>query len=1384
MNKSISKTAYIIKFIKKQIFKIIFIYLLLTISISTSFSAQTIEDLYPQPPNASVWMINEISYIYEYYIENQLYRIYTCTSIIDDIQAKIPLVAKVNSDGSLEIPDNHLTTKALVFNYLRKHVGDFTHKQNTFWEEKSNDFYGAWVELRDTDWLVDLSTSLVETGKVGIAISGSFIFPPGGAFTAAMAGLSSTMALADYTSTLSAHLINIPEYNMIAKAHQALLAVNYNGSQSYTEMMGLDNIFTEDQYNSFLARGYDLTMQIENFGETFETIGTAIDIASDAPDIFSVGLDLGRTTGEAAHFAYKVATNDTPTGISLHKWDTASLAHVGVLGVRLAAGHLAEEASDVTFLLENMFLSAQFHYYVLQQLCDKIAELQNELEDPSISNEDFFRKSIMAQYLTGLYNPVIYEHLESFIIYDDLIEEKNWVPFFDSDESRNELIALRDAWEDAVFNDIPEDFSTISQYYFYSMKYYEKYFYNNEPGYLDNPSILPSDPSIIDDIIFTIRYTDADGDVVDQESVKVVVDGIEKTLSANSNSSGTIFTSSGEKYSKGLHEYYFVAEQYGATLRYPTDSSSLTFIVSDANPNGLSLTASPGNLSVCTGDSSTLTAILLEDEAPIPNREVVFVILSGDGYLSSQSETTDSQGTATTIFTPDGTGTTQIGAIVSGLSMSQTSITTGGCSVNIIPNMYLKSCTDTSSTYKIEARITAEETGDAIQNEYATVKVQDLSGNYFGSLYDYDDNTGNPLSTKTDNYGDFDSFLLATTEQDILVTIEYDGTTKSFQNHVNAGCVPPADIQPFSRIDASPYDSHPNAISVSPDGNKLAVTNYRQIDIYDISAFKATGEWSVWHTLKQPEPDRNETLSVAWSPDGNYLAAGFRDPADADEPGLMVWYTGTTPDDYTVYMKSMASESYFDVFSIAWSPDSNYLMTGERLYDSAGVGGYARIWRLSTKSQTWVSPHQATDEINAVAWSELNYKAVGTDDGYIWIYNSSNSRIANFLSWDEGEEVQSLEWNPDGSILAVGTGNSGSHSPIQTYNSNGVQVGSFSEHTGPVFGLKWHETSGMASVGFSSTGGEYVKIWEDSGSEKLSFAAEPSSIDLEWLPDGNILYVLDDTGVSFYAPFDSEGPLVTISSPSNGAQLSNETVVVIGTISDLQIVSSATIQINDGTPVSISVESDHSFTFNVSLIEGDNTISVQATDGNGNTSSKTITVTRNIPEPDFILTTSTASQRISSGDSIQFDLNLVSVDGFDSPVSLSISGLPNHVTASFSTDEVTPSGTTQLTITSGLLAKTGYYNLTVSGTGEDKIHLLSLELIIEHTPVIGDYDKDEDIDIEDVIQILSILIGNNQSGMLDLTKTLSGEKVELVDVLYCLRVIAEIQDPLPVSATP
>lgn len=108
------------------------------------------------------------------------------------------------------------------------------------------------------------------------------------------------------------------------------------------------------------------------------------------------------------------------------------------------------------------------------------------------------------------------------------------------------------------------------------------------------------------------------------------------------------------------------------------------------------------------------------------------------------------------------------------------------------------------------------------------------------------------------------------------------------------------------------------------------------------------------------------------------------------------------------------------------------------------------------------------------------------------------------------------------------------------------------------------------------------------------------------------------------------------------------------------------------------------------------------------------------PIPDFSITASLTSLTIRQGDSDTSVITITSINNFNQPVQLTVSGAPSGVTTSLNPEQVTSppddSTTATLTISVGTTATPGSYTLTVTGTNGTLTRSVNIYLEITALP--------------------------------------------------------------------
>src|SRR6267378_3708276 len=138
---------------------------------------------------------------------------------------------------------------------------------------------------------------------------------------------------------------------------------------------------------------------------------------------------------------------------------------------------------------------------------------------------------------------------------------------------------------------------------------------------------------------------------------------------------------------------------------------------------------------------------------------------------------------------------------------------------------------------------------------------------------------------------------------------------------------------------------------------------------------------------------------------------------------------------------------------------------------------------------------------------------------------------------------------------------------------------------------------------------------------------------------------------------------------------------------------------------------------------GTSTVTVTGTSGSL-TSTATITLTVN-PAGDYTLSASPSSLSVVQGTSAISTITVTPLNGFNSSVSLSASGLPSGVTASF--NPVSTASTSTLTLTASSMATTGTVTVTVTGTEGSLTKTTTISLAIRLIPTLPSVWSDGDI---------------------------------------------------------
>ncbi|MCB8984462.1 MAG: carboxypeptidase regulatory-like domain-containing protein [Ardenticatenaceae bacterium] len=103
---------------------------------------------------------------------------------------------------------------------------------------------------------------------------------------------------------------------------------------------------------------------------------------------------------------------------------------------------------------------------------------------------------------------------------------------------------------------------------------------------------------------------------------------------------------------------------------------------------------------------------------------------------------------------------------------------------------------------------------------------------------------------------------------------------------------------------------------------------------------------------------------------------------------------------------------------------------------------------------------------------------------------------------------------------------------------------------------------------------------------------------------------------------------------------------------------------------------------------------------------------------DFVISATPAEQAVCSSDSAAYTVNLASVSGFSSSVTLGVNGAPGGANAAFSPNPLVPTGDSTLTL-SNLGAAAGTYGLEITATDGSTTHNTAVSLTVSSTTPAG-----------------------------------------------------------------
>lgn len=605
------------------------------------------------------------------------------------------------------------------------------------------------------------------------------------------------------------------------------------------------------------------------------------------------------------------------------------------------------------------------------------------------------------------------------------------------------------------------------------------------------------------------------------------------------------------------------SEPYGGT-----DNALVNF-----QTGGSTAVATPNPVEL--NHASTVTATLTNPGGtPVPVGTLVQFSTAHPGLFSpgnipsSTTATTDGIGQAKVNFTPHATGTAQITVSASGFEsiVVPLQVIDSNADKQISLNISYQSGNDSSSAYQIEALVTNAQ-GSPVIGEPVSFAL--LTGN--GSLRDDYEITGATGRAKVT----LDVYFAG--ETTVSATAGTATASQTFIAQIGSGTV--SEMTPVHTFNLNNRDVY--GLDYSPDGNSL----YAATDNGTIRGWHTSNYSNKFTPFVNGSDEPLGQLSVR--PDNNAFLVAAND--------AMVVYSASTGSEICSANLATGDERVL----AAWTSSSSWLETS-----------YINIQRRTSQcgSASLTSAQPQTDHyFESVSHfdyhSGIGRGAVSTDEGEVIVVNSTGGLVQR-LTLAAGANAHDTDFSADGSkLVAVG------YNSAKVFNTSNWSV--FTSYSPPALGTWKYGVTFMDNDQKVALGGNpRLEIVDTATGASFRYATlDSAAVEMDWNQSTEELAVGTAGGIVYIfqplAPVDVIDPIISIGTPNVDAVTDLANIKTSGFVTDNVAVTTFTI---NGTPVALGP--DGSFSTDIPLSAGENTINYYAADAAGNSSTTSRSVTR------------------------------------------------------------------------------------------------------------------------------------------------------------------------------
>ena len=256
------------------------------------------------------------------------------------------------------------------------------------------------------------------------------------------------------------------------------------------------------------------------------------------------------------------------------------------------------------------------------------------------------------------------------------------------------------------------------------------------------------------------------------------------------------------------------------------------------------------------------------------------------------------------------------------------------------------------------------------------------------------------------------------------------------------------------------------------------------------------------------DSDDGDIESVDFSPDGKYVVVG-------DDSGTLTIFETNSRD----IVLTIVEEEDRPIYEVEWSPDGNKILAGNQfeqvfVYDASNIESTSLISLEESLTTDFGTTNDQISDIEYSPDSSMVAVTVGREDnsdpndgGLVILDTTDWSEIGRYDPSSKDSNYDSIEWSPDGSILALGgAGEVFLLDPNNGFNQIVNPLAITSSQFPRVNGLSWspdgnylvtcdqYESTNIGHTVYMYETLTWTKVWD----EQLS----TSCLDVEFSPDG------------------------------------------------------------------------------------------------------------------------------------------------------------------------------------------------------------------------------------------------------------------------------------------